>query len=189
MLFEGKTVTRHRSFVSPIAARLVCATLLIVVLQLLLSNGNAQVTGGRYADPQYGYSLDVPPGWIRKTDIPRPYVAFLGPVANDYQSNFSIYTEPAANKSLAQFVKVARNTVAKTKSVRLQKSGPTKLGGRPAALLQTLVTVNGSEQSVARQILAVHKGRCYTLTFITRPADLKVMSPVFTRVISSFKWQ
>jgi len=163
--------------------------LITLFLLLSLSVCIAEEKAERYSSPQYGYSLEVPPGWVRKTDMPRPYVAFLGPVVDNYQTNFSIYTEPAANKSLAQFVKVARKTIAGSKIVRLKSSSQTTLSGTPAVALQTLVTEAGSQPSAVRQILAVHKGRGYTLTFTTRPGDLKVLTPVFKRVLSSFRWE
>jgi hypothetical protein len=143
----------------------------------------------RYTDTQYGYSFGPPPGWSRKEDIPRPYVAFLGPVDAGSQANFTIYPEPAANRSLAQYVKVARETIAKTGEMRLQSDRPAKLGGVRARVLQSLVTAKGHPAAISRQVVAVHGGRGYVVTFTAPPGAFKKYSPVFDSVISSFQWQ
>ena len=83
-------------------------------------SGFAAGPGTTYKDPEFGYSLTAPNGWTRKPDFPRPYVAFLGPVEDGFQTNFHVDPEPAGNRTLAQFVKVARETAAKNKSIRLR---------------------------------------------------------------------
>jgi hypothetical protein len=188
MLCLSKSTIPDQRRQSRQAAVLACAAIFFGALQLLPLLARAQAKAGRYSDAKYGYSLVVPPGWVRNAELRRPYVAFLGPVVRDYRANFSIYTEPSANKSLAQVVKVARQTIAGAKTLQLKSSSRTRLAATPAVELRSLVTEAGSEPSVVRQILAVHKGNSYTLTFTTRPADLKAMTPVFNRVLSSFRW-
>jgi hypothetical protein len=156
---------------------------------LLPFPGSARGTDTRYTDREFHYSLTPPSGWTRKTDMPRPYVAFLGPEAGEFQTNFSIYTEPAANKTLAQYVRVSRETIAKSKTMRLQSDRTVTLGGSPAQLLQSLVTTNGHPPSIVRQVVAVHKGRGYIVTFAALPAEFTSVKPLFDKVLASFRWQ
>ncbi len=160
-----------------------------VMLLLAPLPGSAHDAGARYTDAQYGYSLIAPPGWIRKTDMPRPFVAFLGPVEEGFKTNFHIDPEPAANKTLAQFVKVARETAAKDKAVHLRSESRATLSGSPAVILQSIVTLEGQPPTLSRQFVAVHGGRGYTLTFSVAPTALKKNLPVFDKVIASFRWR
>jgi len=163
--------------------------LIMGVLLVGRMTGAGESPGTRYADREYGYSLAAPAGWSRKSDMPRPYVAFLGPEDHGFQANFNIYSEPAANKTLADYVKVSRETIAKSKEMRLQSDRKATLGGSPAVVLQSLVTATGHPPSIARQIVTVRGGRGYIVTFTTRPAALKKYLPVFEKVQSSFRWQ
>ena len=165
------------------------AAVFAAVLLLAPISGSARDTGVRYVDPQYGYSLTAPLGWARKTDMPRPLVAFLGPVAEGFQTNFHVYPEPAANKTLAQFVRVARETAANSKAIHVRSERRATLAGGPAVILQSVVTLEGQPTTIARQIVAVHAGRGYTITFAVAPAALKKYLPIFNKVISSFHWQ
>ena len=158
----------------------------LLLLATAASGGDA---GTRFADPQFGYVLTAPAGWTRKTDIPRPYVAFLGPVEAGFQTNVNVYTEPAANKTLKQYVRAAREAIARNKAMRLQSSGPAVLGGTPAAVLQSMVKLPGQSPSVSRQVVAVRGGRGYMVTLTVPPSSLKKYLPTFGKVVSSFHWQ
>lgn len=161
----------------------------IAAAMLLTAPVSARDTGTRYTDPEYGYSVVAPPGWERKTDLPRPYVAFLGPVKNGFQPNFNIFSEPAANKTLAQYVKAARSAIASNKAIHLQSVKETTLDGAPARMLQSLVETGSHPPAANRQVVAVHGGRGYIVTFTAAPATIKRYLPLFTRVLASFHWQ
>src|SRR5947209_2632564 len=156
---------RH-SPVSRIAA--MCGALLLIAAGAI----GAPASGVRYADPQYGYALTAPPGWTRKTDMPRPYVAFLGPVEEGFQTNFHVEPNLTANKTLAQVVKTARETAAKSKTVRIRSERRASLAGSPAVMLESVVTLEGQPPSIARQVVAVHAGYSYTITFSVAPTAL-----------------
>ena len=167
----------------PCAAAVIAAALLLAP-----ASGRARGAGVAYTDPQYGYSLVAPPGWTRKTDMPRPFVAFMGPIEDGFQTNFNVDPEPAANKTLAQYVKAARESAAKDKAIGSRIERRATLAGGPAVIVQSVVTLQG-RTSIARQIVAVHGGRGYTITLSVAPAALKKNLPAFKRVIASFRWQ
>lgn len=145
--------------------------------------------GVRYADPQYGYTLTAPAGWTRKTDMPRPYVAFLGPEEEGFQTNFHVLPEPAAHKTLAQIVKQAKDASMQSKTVRYRDMKRATLAGTPAVMMESIVTLEGKPPSIARQIVAIHADRVYTITFAAAPAALKRNLPTFDKVLASFRWQ
>jgi hypothetical protein len=174
--WRNKTVARVRLC-------LIGATFLLPVLC------GAAGTDTRYTDKEYHYSVTPPSGWSRKTEMHRQYVAFLEPDIGKFQTNFNIYTEPAANKTLAQYVRVSRETIAKSKEMRLQSDRKLTLGGSPAQLLQSLVTADGHPPSIVSQVLAVHGGCGYIVTFTALPAEFPKVKPVFDKVLSSFRWQ
>jgi hypothetical protein len=169
-------------------ARAVLAAIAAAIAVPALAPAGAREAFERYTDPQYGYSVGVPPGWTRKADMARPYVAFVGPIVNDFQANVNIYTEPAAHKTLAQYVKVSKEAIAKDKEMRLQLARPGRLGGAPAELLQYAVAVKGHPPAVVRQVVAVRGGRGYQVTFTAPPKELKSYLPTFDRVLASFKF-
>ncbi len=143
----------------------------------------------RYTDPEYGYSISAPRGWSRKTDMARPYVAFLGPEDNGSLPNFHIFTEPAVNKTLAEYVRVSRESIAKNRSMRLQSQQRTALCGAPAAVLQSIVTADGRPPMIVRQVVTVHEGRGYVVTLTAPPAGLKRYLPLFGKALASFQWR
>lgn len=151
--------------------------------------GLAVGPGTIYKDQEFGYSVTAPSGWKRKADFPRPYVAFLGPVEDGFQTNFHVDPEPAGNKTLAQFVKVARETAAKNKAIRLRGERRATLAGSPAVIMQSVVTLEGQPPTISHQVVALHGGRGYTITFTVAPSALKKNLPTFAKVISSFHWQ
>jgi hypothetical protein len=159
---------------------------LLCILPAIAASADAST---RYIDREYHYSLAPPPGWTRKTDMPRPYVAFLGPIEQEFQANFHVYSEPAANKTLAEYVKISKETITKNKKMRLVRSGKTRLAGVPAETFQLNVTVPGNGHTVTRQVVALRDGRGYILTFSALPKSIKKLTRIFDRVIASFRWE
>jgi len=143
----------------------------------------------RFKDPQFGYAFTIPDGWTQKKSIPRPYVAFLGPVDQGFQTNLNVYSEPAANKTLAEYVKAARASFAKDKSARLQSDSRTTLAGMPAVQFQSTIKLPDQDPTIARQVVTVHAGRGYMVTLTAAPSALKRYLPTFKKVLSSFRWQ
>ena len=143
----------------------------------------------RYVDKTDHYSLRPPPGWTRNMEAPRPYVAFMGPTEQGFQPNFSIFSETAANRSLASYVKVSSETIKKNKQMRLLSNRVAHVDGVPAALIETIVDAPGHPQSIARQVITVRNARGYMLTFVAAPATMKRLTPAFDKVVSSFRWE
>lgn len=165
---------------------------IVVPAAVLLAASNpglARQESARYIDKEFRYAVTPPPGWTRKMDMAKPYVAFVGPEEAGFQPNLNIYTEPAAHKTLAQYVRVSRETITASKAMRLQSDRKATLGGSPAQMLQSLVAAGGQTPATVVQILAVHGGRGYIVTFTAPPAAIKKYTPVFDRVLASFRWQ
>jgi hypothetical protein len=161
----------------------------LTVLAVSQVAAGAGESASRYVDSQYGYSFEPPAGWTRKTDMPRPYVAFLGPMESGSQVNLCIYSAPAAHKSFGQYVKDAKETISKRSDMRLQSDRRDKLAGVPAQLFQSLVTARGFEPAISRQVVAVRGDVGYIVAFTAPPQAYKKYVPVFDKVIASFRWK
>ena len=183
-MISANTINRFRRH-SYLTVAVGFAALFVAAPMLCFAFGPGTI----YKDPEFGYSVTAPSGWTRKADFPRPYVAFLGPVEDGFQTNFHVDPEPAGNKTLAQFVKVARETAAKNKAIRLRSERRATLAGSPAVILQSVVTLEGQPPTIVQQVVALHGGRGYTITFTVAPVALKKNLPTFAKVISSFHWQ
>ena len=160
----------------------------IVSLALISASCVGWAAEQRFTDPQFGYSFVAPAGWSQKKDLPKPYVAFVGPVDDGFPTNVSFYTEQTANRSLAQYVKVAKETFAKSKTARLQSERRASVAGTPAVVLQSIVTLSGQPPTITQQVVVLHGGRGYTLTLAVAPSALKKYQPTFDKVVHSFRW-
>jgi len=157
----------------------------------MLAVGLAPIAAGageRYADAEFGYALTAPAGWTRKTSMPRPMVAFLGPLQGGFQTNFFVDPEPTEHKTLAQIVKVARAADAKNPAIRVRRQRSSTLGGHPAVVLDSIVTLKGQPPVFTRRVVTIYGDLSYTLTFSAVPEALKKDATLFNRVAASFRF-
>ncbi|HLV79527.1 MAG TPA: hypothetical protein VKT32_04570 [Chthonomonadaceae bacterium] len=140
----------------------------------------------RYVDTYYHYSFQPPAGWQRKADLPRPYVAYIGPEENGFAANFlvSVYAKPVEANELSRFMKRVQ-----IKNGVMYAMKPTTLGGLPARTWRTHLHVPGHVPVENRQWVCITRNHAFELTFTMLPAARKQFDPVCDQIVKSFRWE
>ncbi|HZT40596.1 MAG TPA: hypothetical protein VFA07_00325 [Chthonomonadaceae bacterium] len=140
----------------------------------------------RYVDTYYHYSFQPPAGWTRKTGLPRPYVAFVGPAENGFAANFfvTVYAKPVENNDLNAFMKDV-----KIKNGVMYARKRTTLNGVPAQSWRTHLHLPGHPPVENRQVVCIRQDHAFELTFTMLPATMKRYDPVCDQILRSFRWE
>lgn len=141
-----------------------------------------------YQDKEAGFSFTPPAGWTRKTDLPKPLVAFVGEPDQGYAPNFS------ANVFARRVPKASEKLFLDDVQMEYKKIGAmspikkTKLAGKPAYTWSARISVPNYPTVVNRQIVCFYKERAYELTFTTLPATMKKYEKTFSQIVASFRF-
>ena len=140
----------------------------------------------RYVDNDYHYSFHPPAGWTRKPDLPRPYVAYIGPAQNGFAANFlvNVYGKTVEDNDLDNFMKDV-----KIKGGVMYARKHTMLDGLPARSWRTHLHLSGHPPMENRQVVCVRQNHVFELTFTMLPATMKQYDPVCDQILKSFRWE
>lgn len=141
-----------------------------------------------HKDNEFGYAFQIPKGWTRKTDIPRPMLVYMGPVHAGFRVNMNVYVEEVGALSLADYVRMSKEAVSKTKGITIRYTNKRLLGGDSAYFFQSEVELEGKPKLINRQVLCVRNKRGYVMTFTGAPVSMKKYNAVFNKCLASFKW-
>ncbi len=143
------------------------------------------------------YSFAPPAGWNKTTKgVPTGGVAFVGPTEKNFAVNVNIYSEPAPNETLQQYVDASRKQILAKKVMDIKKESGKTMGGQPAYGWRAVMTVPNKPHLpvlFVRQVIAMHLNQAFILT-LTYPNTLPQASKdkydkAFDKVVDSFKWE
>jgi hypothetical protein len=174
----------RRSFLCQLAAAVG------ILLLSLPADAQTKMQVKPFTVPEYKYITAVPTGWTQKKDLPMPMIAFLAPEENGYRANYSVNVFSKSvkpNEEKAFLLSV----VSEYKKQKAKISPPvrTKLGGSPAWRWSATLSVPDFPTVENRQVVCFHANRAYILTYTFLPELRAKYSPIFERLLTTFRFQ
>lgn len=151
----------------------------------------AAPVAARYADSEYSYSFAPPAGWKRDTQLPRPFVAFVGPEDHSFKPNFSVNVlqQQVEPKDVGKVMKDIRTQVAHIKHATAYAQKHTTLNGKPADSWRLHLRLPGQPVCENRQVACVYHKHLYELTFTVPAVTAKKYEALGDKLFASFKFE
>ena len=133
------------------------------------------------------FSVAVPKGWTQKENEMNGYkmLFLVAPAAGNFKSNLNILEDKMTGKGLDDYVsnnlkKMAAMQVKKTRESNIQVNGIT------GKSISYLYNYKGHDLAIKTYVLPVNKA-VYVLTATCPLSEAKTISPVFDKIVSTFK--
>lgn len=140
-----------------------------------------------------GYSVALPSGWSERTkeatkDSPiKADRVFVGVTRGGFTTTFNVIRERApAGIQLADVASTFRRQLrGGLGATEFSQTVKRELAGEPAARYDYSSAQNKGR---GRQLVAIHSGRVFTVTFSSAASTFPAQSRIFDHIVASWKW-
>lgn len=135
-------------------------------------------------------SLEIPDGWKRRADVPKPMWLYIGPMDKGFASNVSVTISPQSAPALPEAKDFFASVRAQfSNKATVTETTKTTLNGQPAYSCRLVRRVAGAAAIETRQLYSVYNSRIYVFTFTEAAAMKKKYDPIGDQMIDSFRFE
>lgn len=165
---------------------------------LILINGCTQLggpaggSGGTPSGDQYGFTMDCPQGWTKKSGSETGAAVVLlmlciGPADGGVTSNINVVKEAVGTLTLAQYIAATKGMYKSVGIETFSAEGNTMLGGKEAYYVELVQNAAGKTMK-QKQIYSVSGGQAYVVTLTSSEDGFEAAIQTFDASVNTFKF-